>query len=309
MADTDRAALRVEVPDRSKDHPSWVKIGVIAAVGFVVGVAWPRLVGLQLGPKPPETAQSAASAASSGAPAADAAHSASAAPGPVSASVQATASASASANRDEAQAPVISIGHGNVLSCKTTDGEGKKGKECGAVAGLDPLVVARAKRLSSCQAVLGKTGRLSTLVTLDFAAGKAFVEAGRSSTVEGADAISACLKKDMQGLAIATLDHEHPRYVVAYNVTLTKAAGEDPGTTKPAAASVPSGEAKTEEPREGGQITWEVALVRDAPKSGAIVARLPRGTKVKLGASKDGWYRIQYKDGAEGWVYRGALGK
>jgi hypothetical protein len=42
-----------------------------------------------------------------------------------------------------------------------------------------------------------------------------------------------------------------------------------------------------------------------------LVARLPRGTKVKVGTSKDGWYQVKYGDGFanEGWLYRGAIGR
>jgi hypothetical protein len=52
-------------------------------------------------------------------------------------------------------------------------------------------------------------------------------------------------------------------------------------------------------------------LVRDVPKTGAVVARLPRGTKVKIGVIKDGWYAVKFGDGfaSDGFVYRGALGR
>ncbi|MBF5066364.1 hypothetical protein G6O45_24370, partial [Salmonella enterica subsp. enterica serovar Istanbul] len=45
--------------------------------------------------------------------------------------------------------------------------------------------------------------------------------------------------------------------------------------------------------------------------TGSVVARLPRGTKVKLGPIKDGWYAIKYGDGfaSDGFVYRGAIGR
>ena len=59
------------------------------------------------------------------------------------------------------------------------------------------------------------------------------------------------------------------------------------------------------------QVVWETALVRDAPRSGQIVARLQRGTKLKLGTAKDGWYPIKFGSdfASDGWVYRGAIGK
>ena len=63
--------LAVDVPAPDRDSPGWVKVGVIAAVGFVIGIAWPRVVGVKLGPNAPgETAAAAAAAASASASAA-----------------------------------------------------------------------------------------------------------------------------------------------------------------------------------------------------------------------------------------------
>src|SRR5690348_9955155 len=55
----------VEVPAPDRDSPGWVKVGVIAAVGFVIGIAWPRVMGVKLGPNAPGEAAAAASAAAS----------------------------------------------------------------------------------------------------------------------------------------------------------------------------------------------------------------------------------------------------
>ena len=46
--------LSVQIPRPAADRPSWSRVGVIAAVGFIVGVAWPRLAGVRLGPSVPE---------------------------------------------------------------------------------------------------------------------------------------------------------------------------------------------------------------------------------------------------------------
>src|SRR5580658_2919615 len=48
----------VEAPPPAADTPSWTRVGVIAAIGFVVGVAWPRLAGVRLGPSLPDGAAS-----------------------------------------------------------------------------------------------------------------------------------------------------------------------------------------------------------------------------------------------------------
>ena len=128
---------------------------------------------------------------------------------------------------------------------------------------------------------------------------------------------------------MTNVPHEHPRYTVSYSAVLsaekekeeaaaankaktdktdkTEAAkpaekNEDESKPAPAPAAAVAGEAN---------VAWEVALVRDVPKVGAVVARLPRGTKVKLGAMKDGWYAVKFGDdfSTDGWVYRGAIGR
>jgi hypothetical protein len=62
---------------------------------------------------------------------------------------------------------------------------------------------------------------------------------------------------------------------------------------------------------KAAQVEWEVALVRDNPKTGKVIARLPRGSQVRVGPVKDGWYPVTYGSGysSEGWVYRGAIGR
>src|SRR5271167_4738345 len=66
----------VEAPSGAADTPSWTRVGIIAAIGFIVGVAWPRLAGVRLGPSLPDGAVVPVAAmnagATSAAPAAEA---------------------------------------------------------------------------------------------------------------------------------------------------------------------------------------------------------------------------------------------
>jgi SH3-like domain-containing protein len=56
-------------------------------------------------------------------------------------------------------------------------------------------------------------------------------------------------------------------------------------------------------------VGWEVAIVRDKPKEGEIVARILRGTRVIVTGRQDDWYRIKYDaKGTEGWVFGAAIG-
>jgi hypothetical protein len=327
------APFAVEVPASDRDKPAWVKVGVIAAVGFVIGIAWPRVMGVRLGPAAPgEAAAAAASASASahGGRAPEAPPASIVAKTPV-VPVASSAPAPAVAN---AVPPNISIQKGTVLSCKTAEGDSKKGKECGSVPGIDQLVGPRVRKIATCSGIEGQTGKLSLVVNADFASGRFWYDVGKSSTVPNIEAVTACLKTSFHGTSTTATPHEHPRYTVAYTAVFAPGAGAPAEDDKVARkdkgdksepkdkgdkAAKEAPDEKTEKPAEKvdapaageAQVGWEVALVRDAPKTGGLVSRLPRGTKVKVGPSKDGWYQIKFGDGFanEGWVYRGAIGR
>lgn len=323
--------LAVEVPLPERDKPAWVKVGVIAAVGFIVGIAWPRLVGVRLGPSAP--GESAAAASASGATAGRAPDappgSAAGKPGAPNAMASATAASATTTTTAAAVAlpPKIVVTKGMVVSCKTSDGEKKTGKECGKVDGLDLLVRDKVKGIATCGGVEGQTGKFAILANADFKSGRFWYEVNKGATVQNIDAITACLKNAFHGQAVTNVPHEHPRYTVSYSAVLSAEKEEAPAANKAKTDKVEKtektekapekNEEKSEEskpaPAVAGEsaVAWEVALVRDAPKVGAVVARLPRGTKVKLGAMKDGWYSVKFGDdfGTDGWVYRGAIGR
>lgn len=308
------APLAYDVPSSDRDNPGWVKVGVIAVLGFVIGIAWPRLMGVRLGPSAPGEAASALAASSASAmPKSEAVPAVPAQPAAVL-TVAAGAAPSATAPRvDDTPADTgvnVALGKTSMLSCKA-DGETKKGKDCGTLAGLDTLVNGRLRKLSTCAAAEGQSGKLSVVVTADFAANKVSWDLGKSSTVGNADGIGGCLKTLFTGATTAGITHEHPRYVVAYSAMISGPRGAKNASVEENGAPPPK---ENREPvtASAGESTigWDVALVRETPKVGAIVARLPRGSKVKVGANKDGWLSIKYGDGfaSEGWIYRGALG-
>jgi len=313
--------LAVEVPTAERDKPAWVKVGVIAAVGFVVGIAWPRVVGVRLGPSAPNESSSASASPQGRAPDAP----------PASVATKASAAApSASAVATPTPAgtvaapPKIVVTKGTVLSCKTADGEKKTGKDCGPVPGIDLVVQPRVKGIATCNGVEGQTGRIALVANADFNSGRFWYDVSKSSSVQNLDAITSCLKTAFHNTAVTNTQHEHPRYTVSYTAVLTAdtaapaddkhKAKNDKTAEKPTAGDDDAKPAPTPTPAAAGgeaQVAWEVALVRDAPKVGAVVARLPRGTKVKLGSIKEGWYSVKFGDdyGTEGWVYRGAIGR
>jgi hypothetical protein len=334
------APLAVEVPAPYRDKPGWIKVGVIAAVGFIVGIAWPRVMGVRLGPSAPGEAAAAAASASGSAhgrapdaPPASVVTKGPASAAPAVAASAAPAAASASVAARAAVPPTISVQKGSVLSCKTTDGDTKKGKECGTLPALDLLVNPRVRKIASCSGIEGQTGKLSLVVTADFNSGKLTYDIGKSSTLPNVEAVTSCLKTTFHGTSTTGTTHEHPRYTVAYTYNFATPGGGDEdskasahkektekSSEKAKEAQDEKKEEKSEKPEKTekselasgeASVAWEVALVRDGPKTGGLVSRLPRGTKVKVGPAKDGWFQIKFGEGyaSEGWVYRGAIGR
>ncbi len=291
-------------------------------------------MGVKLGPSAPGEAAAAAASAAASAKAAGRAPEAPPASvnaksvpalGAPSSSAMAIGSGAASA-AVPAGPPQVSVQRGSVIACKTSDGESKKGKECGALAGLDNVVPPHLRKLATCSAAEGQTGKLSFVATAVFPSGGLSWDVGKSSTVGNLEGITSCLKTHFSGVTATGVAHEHNRYTVAYNVTFAPAAIEAAAPGKPDkadknakdSADSPDKNAKDDKSdapaaAAGGEasVGWEVALVRDVRRTSASWRVSPAAARSKIGAMKDGWYAIKYGDafGSEGFVYRGAIGR
>jgi hypothetical protein len=123
-------------------------------------------------------------------------------------------------------------------------------------------------------------------------------------------------------VSLGPLDHQNPRYALFYSVVFAQKEGaaaaaasgtgsSTPSASPPAASLAVAPTPATDSDDSTAQVVWEVAIVRDSPRTGQVLARLQRGTKIRLGAGQDGWYRVKYGTdfASEGWVYRGAIGR
>ena len=296
-----RAPMQVHIPRPEADRPSWVRIGIIAVIGFAVGVAWPRIAGVRLGPSAP-VKEAAAPVESASAPVTTALPVVSATPTVAPVAVIAAP-------------PVVTVTRGSIVSCKTDSGESLKGKDCGKLTGFDGIAQARIRKIAASPAAQDNEGKLTVLVTLDFGTNKVvYVDVPKSSTVKNPEAFKSLLTSQFQGVSLGTVDHDQPRVTMSYAATLAPASGSESPTTPSTGTgtSTPQTTPTTPSADEGSAtIVWDVAVVRDTPHTGAVVARLPRGTKVKLGDNTGGWFKIKYGANftSEGFLYRGAVGK
>jgi len=309
------APLSVEIPQAGSDRPAWGKVGIVAAAGFVVGILWPRLTNTRIAPNPPADNGAAVAIAP--------AVSSSAAPPSTSTAPLAALSPAAPAAEPE---QALMVGPGAILRCR--DGNFDSEVDCGALE-FDPIAVPRIKALAQCPAAGSATGKLSIGFDVDFRKRAVKVLLGKSTTVarEKAEALIKCADTAFDRVSLAAVPHEHRRYTVFYTASFTAQArsgeptndaaksstslGSPQGGTgdeKPAIEGPAAGRTTSESPASGiSTVNWDVAIVRDAPKTGAIVGRVLRGSKVKVLAHQGEWFRVQYGS-IQGWVYRGTIG-
>jgi hypothetical protein len=288
----------VVLPRTEDARPPWGKVGIIAAAGFIVGIAWPRLAGMRIAPNPPSDGPAAAANRAAAALAA----------GSASTPVLAAAAPSASAPVAHPAAVSISVGQGVIVNCRDTADD--KRNECGSLQ-FDPIAVPKIKGLAQCPAATGVTGKLSIGFDIDFRKKTVHPKAGKSTTIprQSADALVKCAEPMFENLGLWEVPHEHRHYTVFYTAELSPPGKQaDAANEKPAVEGRVAGTTTGETPASGmTTIGWDVALVRDAPKTGSVVGRILQGSKVKVVGRQGEWYHVQYGS-IDGWVHRGALG-
>jgi hypothetical protein len=290
--------LQIDVPAPSADQPPWSKVGVVAAIGFVIGVAWPRLAGVTIGPAPPQDNRPSAAAMAS----AKAAPMTSAAGMPVA--VPAPASSGQTGTAANEQTVVVSPGE--ISRCR--DAKGKAAEKCDDLA-LDPLLSPRLKELSRCPAAIGLSGKLTIGFELDFKKRKISVQhaKGKANLPKATlDGVTRCTEKSVSGVSLDDLTHEQNKYLVGYTLAFFP-PGKVPDTDDP---SKDEKKPEAKEEAKATEIVWRSVQVHDAPKKSApTIAKLTKGTKVTVLEQKDDLCRIDFGDGKQGWIVREAVGK
>ena len=148
---------------------------------------------------------------------------------------------------------------------------------------------------------------------------------GRSSSVADRLSYVACVREQMGPMeALWALPAAHPRYLYYFVARFGPLGPSDvvaPAPTTPTAAPTTPTAAPTGLPtaqdlqrmRSLGPatVTWSVAIIRDAPRTGAIVGRLVQGTEVEVVDHRGGWYAIRWgRSGTNvGWTFRTAIGQ
>ncbi|HKQ70912.1 MAG TPA: SH3 domain-containing protein, partial [Polyangiaceae bacterium] len=206
----------------------------------------------------------------------------------------------------------ILVSPGAILKC--VDGATESKSDCGSLE-FDPIAVPKIKALADCRAAAGVNGKLSIGFDVDFRTKAVRVLLGKSTTLprEKAAAMIRCADTSFDKVSLAEIPHEHRRYTVFYTASFSPPQSAspklgEPTNEKPAVEGAALGSTTSESSASGSAtVNWDVAIVRDAPKTGTIVGRVLRGSKVKVLSHQGEWYRVRYGS-VEGWVYRGTIG-
>ena len=292
--------LKVEIPRPAEEHPAWSRVGIIGVAGFVIGIAWPRIAGVQIGPNVPGDAKPAAEVTATAEPIASAAAAPSGAP-----------TAAPAAPEPASTSQLVTVGPGKIIRC--FDDKNKKVDDCGTLQ-FDQVAVPKIKELAKCPSAVGLDGKLSIGFEIDFQKKEVHVVKGKkttlpSSTVQG---ILQCAAREFSNLSLEEVPHKLRRYTLFYNTTFL------PPGKRPDAEGAPKGDDEGEEAAAGkttgeaaatgsAVVSWDTALVRKDPKDGEVVARVVRGTKLKLIGRQNDWYKVE-TGSKTGWVYRAAIG-
>jgi hypothetical protein len=298
--------VQVELPSPGDDQPPWARVGVIAAVGFVIGVAWPRLAGLSLGPNPPADARPAAVVSSGSTSRAPGLSAAGAASGALMMVAPTGSAAVGAAAYDE----TVVVGPVEVQKCR--DARGRAPDKCDDIA-VDALLQPRLKELSKCPSAIGLSGKLPLGIDLDFKHKTMKVQRPKTklprTTVDG---VVRCAEQKLTGVSLDDLAHEQVRYSLAYTLSFyppgkTPDADPLPGDDKAAPSGSGAGAAGAAPEGKVAEIRWNSCQVRESP-NGTPTGKLTRGMKVRVLDQKEKWVMVEYADKKQGWVFGEALG-
>jgi hypothetical protein len=196
----------------------------------------------------------------------------------------------------------VSVGRGIVTACRTADGDTLRGADCGRTSSLDRVVAKNLQKLAECPALADKPDKIRLVIRADFGRGTMAVSARKGAASE---ALVACAKSALEGVSLEGVAHVNPRVTVVYSVAFDSVTPAAPSERSPAPRDEGGNADRT------AQVVWDVALVRDTPRTGRVTARLKQGTALHVGPAQEGWYPVKFGDAfaEEGWIYGAAIGR
>ena len=190
------------------------------------------------------------------------------------------------------------------LKCWDNEGQESPGSACDPLAVLEKRFSTRLYVVHKCreQHASGKEGKLSLGIEVDFGEDSLSFWNGASSTLENAARIATCLRGELSGLPLHSINHKFSRYRLFFTVVFGKTS-EKPSTKE---VSKP-----TRKQPDGKMVNvlMDKVRVRKSPVDGAVIGKINSGNEVKLIGKKGEWCQVLTPNNNEGWMICEALEK
>lgn len=240
----------------------------------------------------------------------------------------------------------VRVNAGALQGCGDGEETDQAPSACDAPAAIEAALRARLTEvLAACPSAMEAAREPSRILSIglrvDRPRRRVAVLLGRSSSVADRLSYVACVREQIGPMdALWPLPAAHPRYLYYFVArfgplganapTAAPVATPEPAPVAPTPAPAAPTPAPTPEPAPAAApatlptaqelqrmrslgnatVTWSVAIVRDAPRTGAIVGRLVQGTAVELVDRRGGWHAIRWGGGSHvGWTFREAIGQ
>ncbi len=223
------------------------------------------------------------------------------------------------------------VGPGVLSGCGDGEEISLRADQCDTPTGLETALREHLADLGTCPPALTAARDPSRVLSLglrvNYDRRQVAVVLGRSTTVSDRVSYLPCALELLHDAGGLWQTHgAHPHYFYYYAVhfapsgatvplapiapTVPVRDGGMPVAPTPTVAVAPAvSELVAMHPSGQATVTWARAVVRDAPRDGAIVSRLPQGATVDLLERQGSWWAIRWEGTHVGWVFRDAIGQ
>lgn len=232
----------------------------------------------------------------------------------------------------------VTVGGGLLNACGDGEEMDLPGPRCDPPPGLESLLRTQLHAvLGTCPAALAAardpSKALSLGLRVDFARHRVVSLLGRSSSVPDKVSYVPCVNNAREAFeAVWRIQSPHPRYQYFFTAHFGPMRGPvpaaeplapaptTPGTPAAPAPATPVAATPDAELPTAVQllrmpamsqtvVAWHAAIVRESPRTGAIVARVPQNTPIEIIDRRGSWYAIRWERTHVGWTYRDAIGQ
>ena len=194
------------------------------------------------------------------------------------------------------------------LKCWDSNGGELAGDACDKLSVLEKRMETRLYVVDRCRqqnAGAKAEGKLSLGMEVDFDKQTLSFWNGASSTLENAAKVATCLRTELNGLPITSVDHKASRYRIFFTVLF----GKDGKSGDPAPSNADGNVAKKLPVGKSVTVVMDNVRVRKAPVDGEIIGKIAKDNEVKLLKKKGDWCNVLTPNDNEGWMICEALSK